>query len=130
MTSPLLAQANFGVFVVFRTGKWGWLLLWVVRIFPPPVIHFPLPVIRGPADITLQAIVGSRSVTPARSKETRPVGCVKNKLKIGSRLWGPELRSPAVAILHDYTAPATLLWRVGVIALGDGAPNVGHHVIP
>ncbi len=61
MTSPLLAQANFGVFVVvFRTGKWGWLLLWVVRIFPPPVIRFPLPVIRGPANITLQDIVGRR----------------------------------------------------------------------
>ena len=74
MTSPLLAQASFGfgVFVVFRTGKWGWLLLWVVRIFPPPVIRFPLPVIRGPADITLQDIVGRRSVTPARSKETQP----------------------------------------------------------
>ena len=44
----------------------------MVRIFPPPVIRFPLPVLRGPADIMLQDVVGRRSGTPARPKETQP----------------------------------------------------------
>lgn len=34
------------------------------------------------------------------------------------------------ALLHDHTAATGLLWRVGVLALGDSAPDRGDHVVP
>ena len=38
--------------------------------------------------------------------------------------------SSVVAALHDYTAPAALLWCVGILTLGHGTPDGGHHVVP
>lgn len=130
-----LALAIFGIFVfVSATG----VVLVAVRLFPPPVNPlFPLPVIHGPAKITLRTVVDkgvcdscAATLLDAHSKKRRgrPQGCdVDPSLKAGLRT--SESRSSQVAVLHDYTASATLLWCVGIITLGHGPPNVGDHVV-
>lgn len=135
MTSSSLPWRFLGFLFSCRQRGWCWV---AVRLFPPPVNPlFPLPVIRGPAKITLRNVVDkgvcdscAATLLDAHSKKRRgrPQGCdVDPSLKAGLRT--SESRSSQVAVLHDYTASATLLWCVGIITLGHGPPNVGDHVV-
>lgn len=43
---------------------------------------------------------------------------------------GSEEKKLQRLVLHDHTAATRLLRRIRVLALGDGAPDGGNHVVP
>ena len=127
----LLALANMRF--CFRTGN-GVVL--ESPCFPSPGVPSPPPlVIHGPVPIiTLEPLPTNRA-TPARlyrghTPEDTAGPERRCQPKVRSRPPTSKSASSVSTSLHDYTAPAALLRRVGILSFGYWAPDVGHHVVP
>ena len=141
-----LALASFGEFFVFVPAMGaGWVVVllvlgagWSVNVFFFLLVRwsdFRLPVIHGPVPILLSEMSAGRvrdscaTISLARSLQKKGGGHQSTQAEEPPHHTSAS-GSSVVAALHDYTAPAALLWCVGILALGHGTPDGGHHVVP
>jgi hypothetical protein len=98
-------------------------------IFPCPLFTVWWPILPGTSSTESN---DPRAVIPLAHSKKDTADTIR---RCDSQGWKTALRTPSgglslVAVLHDYTASAALLWCVGVLSFRHRAPDAGDHVVP